>query len=114
MAALILKICARLVFLITAAILISLAVKNRQMVSFYFNPLSLTQKGPAFEVPLFLLLVGATLLGVFVGIVSLGFDRLMRRRTPRGTSAAPAPSPAPSSDLPERHGVLKKTPDTKP
>lgn len=79
MAAFILKTIARLVFLVTAALLVSLAVKNRQTVSFYFNPLNLTENGPALDIPLFVLLVGAVLLGVFLGIVSLGFDRFLRR-----------------------------------
>ena len=59
--------------------LISLAVKNRQTVSFYFNPLNLSENGPALDVPLFVLLVGAVLLGVLLGIVSLGLDRFLRR-----------------------------------
>ena len=79
MAAFIFKTIARLVFLVSAALLVSLAVKNRQTVSFYFNPLNLTENGPALDVPLFFLLVGAVLLGVFLGIVSLGFDRFLRR-----------------------------------
>tara|TARA_A200000113_G_scaffold163904_1_gene148452 strand:+ start:64 stop:408 length:345 start_codon:yes stop_codon:yes gene_type:complete len=112
-AAFIFRTCARLVFLITAALLISLAVKNRQMVSFYFNPLNLTENGPALEVPLFLLLVGAVMLGVLLGIFSLGLDRFLRRRSAGGSNGAPVASAVPSSDLPERDGVLKKTPDTK-
>ncbi len=79
MAAFIFKTIARFVFLVSAASLVSLAVKNRQTVSFYFNPLSLAENGPALDVPLFVLLVGAVLLGVFLGIVSLGFDRFLRR-----------------------------------
>ena len=79
MAAFIFKTIARFVFLVSAASLVSLAVKNRQTVSFYFNPLNLTENGPALDVPLFVLLVGAVLLGVFLGIVSLGFDRFVRR-----------------------------------
>ena len=79
MAAFIFKTIARLVFLDTAALLVSLAVKNRQPVSFYFNPLNLTENGPALDVPLFVLLVGAVLLGVFLGIASLGLDRFLRR-----------------------------------
>ena len=79
MAAFIFKTIARLVFLVSAALLVSLAVKNRQTVSFYFNPLNLTENGPALDVPLFFLLVGAVLLGVFLGIVSFGFDRFLRR-----------------------------------
>ena len=79
MAAFIFKTVARFVFLVSAALLVSLAVKNRQTVSFYFNPLNLTENGPALDVPLFVLLVGAVLLGVFLGIVSLGFDRFLRR-----------------------------------
>ncbi|MEC8177919.1 MAG: hypothetical protein VX055_09015, partial [Pseudomonadota bacterium] len=62
-----------------AALLVSLAVKNRQTVSFYFNPLNLTENGPALYVPLFVLLVGAVLLGVILGIVSLALDRFLRR-----------------------------------
>jgi uncharacterized integral membrane protein len=111
-AAFIFRTCARLVFFVTAALLISLAVKNRQTVSFYFNPLNLTENGPALDVPLFLLLMGAVMLGVFLGIFSLGLNRFLRRGA-RGTNAAPIASTAPSSDLPERDGVLKKTPDTK-
>ena len=79
MAAFIFKTIARLFFLVTAGMLISLAVKNRQTVSFYFNPLNLSENGPALDVPLFVLLVGAVLLGVFLGIVSLGLDRFLRR-----------------------------------
>ena len=79
MAAFIFKTIARLVFLVAAALLVSLAVKNRQPVSFYFNPLNLTENGPALDVPLFVLLVGAVLLGLFLGIVSLGLDRFLRR-----------------------------------
>ncbi|MEC8565314.1 MAG: hypothetical protein VXY46_01585 [Pseudomonadota bacterium] len=79
MVAFIFKILARLVFLVTAALLVSLAIKNRQTVSFYFNPLNLTENGPALDVPLFVLLVGAVLLGVFLGIISLGLDRFLRR-----------------------------------
>ena len=79
MAAFIFKTIARFVFLVSAALLVSLAVKNSQTVSFYFNPLNLTENGPALDVPLFVLLVGAVLLGVFLGIVSLGFDRFLRR-----------------------------------
>lgn len=109
MAAFIFKTIARLVFLITAALLVSLAVKNRQTVSFHFNPLNLTENGPALDVPLFVLLVGAVLLGVFLGIVSLGLDRFLRRLGPRAARAEPGPS----SDLPERAGVLKNTPETK-
>ena len=93
--------------------MISLAVKNRQPVSFYFNPLHLTENGPALEVPLFLLLVGAVILGVFLGISSLGLDRFLRRRSAGGRNGAPVASAVPSSDLPERDSVLKKTPDTK-
>jgi len=78
-AAFIYKTNARFVFLVSAASLVSLAVKSRQTVSFYFNPLNLTENGPALDVPLFLLLVGAVLLGVFLGIVSLGLDRYLRR-----------------------------------
>ena len=113
MAAFILRTCARLVFLITAALLISLAVKNRQTVSFYFNPLNLTENGPALEVPLFLLLVGAAILGVFLGIFSLGLDRFLRRRNAGKSNGTPVARAVPSSDLPERDGVLKKTPDTR-
>ena len=79
MAAFIFKTIARLFFLVTAGMLISLAVKNRQTVSFYFNPLNLSENGPALDVPLFVLLVGAVLLGVLLGIVSLGLDRFLRR-----------------------------------
>ena len=94
-------------------LLISLAVKNRQTVSFYFNPLNLTENGPALEVPLFLLLVGAAMLGVFLGIFSLGLGRFLRHRSAGGGNGAAVASSVPSSDLPERDGVLKKTPDTK-
>ena len=79
MASFIFKTIARLVFLVTAALFVSLAVKNRQTVSFYFNPLDLTENGPAVDAPLFVLLVAAVLLGVFLGIVSLGLDRFLRR-----------------------------------
>ena len=109
MAAFIFKTIARLVFLVTAALLVSLAVKNRQTVSFYFNPLNLTENGPALDVPLFVLLVGAVLLGVFLGIVSLGLDRFCAAEV----CGRPSAEPSPSSDLPARDGVLNKTPDTK-
>ena len=79
MAAFIFKIITRLVFLVTAALLVSLAIKNRQTVSFYFNPLNPTENGPAVDAPLFVLLVAAVLFGVFLGIVSLGLDRFLRR-----------------------------------
>ena len=107
MAAFILKTIARLVVLITAALLVSLAVKNRQTVSFHFNPLNLSENGPALDVPLFVLLVGAVLLGVFLGIVSLGLDRFLRRLGARSARLEPSPS----SDLPKRADVLKKTPE---
>ena len=113
MAAFIFRTCARLVFLITAALLISLAVKNRQTVSFYFNPLNLSENGPALEVPLFLLLIGAVMLGVFLGIFSLGLDRILRRRSARASNGASVTGVVPSSDLPERGGVLEKMPNTK-
>ena len=111
MAAFILKTCARLVVLVTAALLVSLAVKNRQTVSFYYNPFNITENGPALGVPLFVLLVGAVLFGVFVGMVGLGLDRLVRRHSARGLRAR---VPNPSSDLPQRDGMLKKTLNTKP
>ena len=79
MAAFIFKTIARLIFLVTAALLVSLAVKNRQTVSFYFNPLNLTENGPAVDAPLFILLIAAVLFGVLLGIVSLGLDRFLRR-----------------------------------
>ena len=113
MAAFIFKTFGRLVFLTTAALLVSLAVKNRQVVSFYFNPLKLSENGPALDVPLFLLLIGTFILGVFVGIFSFGLDRLLRRRSAAKNYSAPFANPSPGSDLPERDGMLKKKPDTK-
>ena len=109
MAAFIFKTCGRLLFLVTAAVLVSLAVKNRQSVSFYYNPFNITENGLALNVPLFVLLVGAVLFGVFVGMVGLGLDRLVRRHSVRGLRRGML---NPSSDLPQRDGMLKKAPNT--
>ena len=124
MTAFIVRTCARIVFLITAALLISLAVKNRQNVSFYYNPLRVTEDGPAIDVPLFILLVATLLAGILLGVIISSANRLVHRwlhptaDRPGRHAGLPDTSLTPgavnpdftdlSSDLPDTHSVLEK------
>ncbi|MGC6534284.1 MAG: hypothetical protein ACON4V_01910 [Parvibaculales bacterium] len=104
MSGLLSKLLARIGFFTVLALILPLAIQNRQLVEIYLNPFSLfSASEPALTLPLFMALLLALALGVFIGY---GLGRLagrskaakqadktadlLARMTPKAAAEAPA------------------------
>lgn len=75
-----------------AVIAAVVAVANRQAVTFSLDPFSQTDPAIALQVPLFLLLFAALIVGVLLGGFASLFGRLFRR-SPKAPDAKENPAP---------------------
>jgi hypothetical protein len=105
----VLKFLSRLTFLAVLIIIIPLAVQNRQLISLELNPLSLINdaRSIAFTLPLFILIIITTFIGLATGLV-LGWAaaRLKHTKTtakpidtlPPNRARAPIPASIPAAE----------------
>ena len=69
--------------LISVIVIVSLAVANREAVRLVLDPFNSENPAYFFEVPLFLLMLGGLILGVFLGGMATWFTQAKWRRTAR-------------------------------
>jgi uncharacterized integral membrane protein len=88
------KILKTLVIVPLALVLLAFAVANRQLVMVSFDPFDSTDPSLALTLPLFIIIIAATILGVIAGGIATWFGQRRWRRAARRLEAEAREKPA--------------------
>ena len=95
-----------LVILPLAIVFIVFAVANRHFVTLSFDPFDSTDTAPGVSLPLFVLMIGFTMLGVVAGGIATWFGQRRWRRAARFHETEAQNARAQLADLRERSQIL--------